>query len=200
MDGQTFPANPATSSAIVPNDLVVLTSGVPGCNVELTVVSVTATSVTTSAAAPAGCMGNADYSIRAGPNSPQPYVVVGTASGFMGRTRPGQAFTYQGYYFFHPDAYNPANPQVSFALGAEDPQVQRDWRYLIVSTSGFLRLSFTLDSLSFPGYYLPGAVVHLPGQPVAFAAYPSANGLIEFNPPLIIPNVANGARNIVSYP
>jgi hypothetical protein len=199
-DRQTFPTGPSTASAIVPGDRVVLTSGNPGCNAELTVASVAPASVTTTTPAPAGCMGNADYSIRAGPGTDQPYTVSGSVSGFMGRVRPGQSFTYQGYYFFHPNGFTPGSPQLSFTMGAEDPQVGRDWRYAVVTTSGFLRLSFTLDTLSFPGYYLPGAVVHLPGKPVAFAAYPSANGVIEFNPPLIIPNIPNGAQNIVSYP
>lgn len=200
-DGLRFPVSALALADVVPGDTIVISTAASADCGEVPVSSTDAGAVY-AASIPAGCTGRTAFSVRAGPNSALPYVVVGTASGYMGRTQAGQTFTYQGTYFYHPDNFSPGNRMIEFTLaGPDDPRVVRDWQWVIATTSGFQSLSFSIDTTypTLTQYVLPGAIVDVPGKTIAFVAYPSASGLIEFNPPLIAPNQANN-QNIVPYP
>jgi hypothetical protein len=129
---------------------------------------------------------------------------------------------YSAAYFYHPSvvqasdgsttslAYDPAVPALQFAFGAGDPGVQRGFQYTATLSSGFQPLAIALDTSVFPGWYLPGSVAYVQ-RPVegdtsdhpdthdwVYVAYPSAQGVLEFDPRNIVPNAANAA-NMVGY-
>jgi len=215
-NGQRFPTSSFALSQVVPGDVILLAGPNADCKAELAVSAVELPStpggvgaVVTAdnlATLPPACSDYNAFSVLAGSTTPEPYVVSGSTTGLMGRVGPNQSFRYPlkeeetaAAYFFHPDSYNPVQPMISFNLGPPDPNVQRGGSYLLLTTSGFLPTGFTIDTLVYPAYLLPGAILSLPGQPSAFVSYPSANSVVEFTPALIIPNQAN-SRNLQPYP
>lgn len=157
---------------------------------------------------PSGCSPRTAFEVRAGRDSADPYVVSGSVSGFMFRTRPGNQKEFTAAPFFH--TY-PAPQGVRFGIhlgqtasGAiEDPAFSpRDSRFIINVASNFSPFFFTVDPISWPNFTLPAGIVHQfgYGQSVgtAYVAYPSANAIMAFNPFLMTPLAAN-VRNLAPY-
>lgn len=114
----------------------------------------------------------------------QAYVVVGTASGYMGRTAPGATFEFRGAYQHHFPGYRPERPAMSLQLPA-DPLLPEE-RYVLAIEDGYLpmvmQLSSTVCATGFTTF--PGALVIDPLRPTngrVFVAYPSANGIVEID-------------------
>jgi len=215
-NGQRFPTSSSSLRFVVPGDTIVLAGPSTDCTAELTVSSVelpttpggpgALVTADNLGALPAACADYNAFSVRAGRSTPEPYVVSGSSTGVMGRVGPNEGFRYPATeaetaaaYFYHPDSYNPVQPMISFNMGPEDPNIQRGWSYLLVTTSGFLPTDLTIDTTLYPAFLLPGAILQIPDQPTAFVSYPSANSVVEFTPALIIPNQANN-RNLQPYP
>ena len=108
-------------------------------------------------------------------------------------------FKYQGSYFFHPDGWNPANPQIQLYLQSTDPPAcapnvtpspncaDTDARYVLGLASHFRSLGATVSTDICSNCYLPRAVFHDEPRQKTFAAYPSSNGIVEFTPATVIP-------------
>lgn len=114
----------------------------------------------------------------------EPYVVVGTVSGYMGRTAPGATFQRSAPYQHHFTGYRPDRPAISVAIPA-DPLLPDD-RYTVVLEDAYLpmvmQLSTTVCATGFTTF--PGAVVLDPLRSATgrvFVAYPSANGIVEID-------------------
>ncbi|MBL8951996.1 MAG: hypothetical protein JNK82_14530 [Myxococcaceae bacterium] len=107
------------------------------------------------------------------------YVVSGTVSGYMGRTGPGQTFTFPGSYYFHASDYNPANPALTMKLPVEP--LRPSETYVLTIASNYLPLELTLSqtvcAAGFTQY--PGTVVLDAERGVTFIGYPSANAIVE---------------------
>ncbi|HVE87332.1 MAG TPA: hypothetical protein VND93_30960 [Myxococcales bacterium] len=207
--------NPAAGPA-QPGDLIVVFEADGTACAELHVASISATAFTPDAP-PSGCASPTTFTLRAARPNP-PYVVVGLASGYMGRVAdgtqaPGQpvapaTFTFAGgtpYYRPDPSDSRPDvtqfPPALAFQMGLPAPDLARDFRYVLSTSTGFEPLFFALstDISGWPGYHLPYGLVHLPTQPRLYITYPSvarstllgAGAVIELNPTLMAPNQPN---------
>lgn len=155
----------------------------------------------TDGGVPPGCS-LSTYSVRAGGNFP--YVVVGSFTGYMGRTGPNMSFSYPGAYWWRPCPPStlmcspPDNPQLRFGFGDGDPAIQRDWFYSIqvaannfpefveLDTSGAL---FGTIEIRFPTNVVN--VTTLPDGGALdrfYVSYPSGNSVIEYDPSHVMPN------------
>jgi hypothetical protein len=215
MGQSSFPVSGAPLSRVVIGDrIVVLGSADAGCpdysgdDTGLTISQVDAGVLFSNSMVP--CQATS-FSVRASGN--QPYVVAGTATGYMGRTGANQLFTYGDLssYFYHPctPGISPCQfdrtmlQQLRFGFGAGDPAIHRDYAYQIDTLSGFVAEFIQLDTTpGFTGfdYQLPTAAVNVTtvpdgGQLVPlnhfFVTYPSANAVVEFDPVRLILNSAN---------
>lgn len=225
----TLQVSDAALSNVELNDIVQLSADGTPCPTELTVASAAAGVITASGPVPGDCKGTTiTASIRA--NGTDPYVVTGTDSGFMGRTHPGttsdaNAFRFGGTYFFHENGFPnpggvPAGPvqaghlmpdgktqaQVFMTFNPDvDPTFGRDDSYQFTTTSGFLPLSFGIDTTGFnAGATMPGgATVWAPADTTLgqfiYVAFPSRNGIMEASPQYVLPGVLNGS-NLHFYP
>jgi hypothetical protein len=167
------------------------------------------------------CRGAATFSVRAGGNSPgdMPYVVLGTSTGYMGRTGDSRDFVFPvnvadryARYYYHPPpdpdhpeiVFDPTVPQIQFTMGPRASDIQRDWQYLMVVDANFFPEYVTVDVNIGIEFHSPGASAYVGALPDLtdisrlYVAYPSANAILEFPPQLLIPNAAN-ARNIAAF-
>jgi hypothetical protein len=156
----------------------------------------------TDGGVPARCT-QSTFSVRAA-GTGQPYVVNGTATGYMGRTGPNQDFAYDGGFLYRPCQRNllsgctlPPDPQLFFHFGSGDPGIQRDSFYLIASFSGFVPEYVAIDtSGAFFGveFRFPTNVVNVTNLldggflDLFYVSYPSANAIVEFDPANLNPN------------
>lgn len=193
-DGVRFPAPEAFLPRAAAGDILLVSTSGGSCEVQ--VASVETQALVTSALPP-GCGGRVSFTVRA--SAARPYVVVGSESGFMGRVGAGEAFSFSGAYFHHPDGFDPKVPLLRFAFGKEDPAIQRDSGYRIQIDGHFAPLAAVVD----PGLTGIGSSLYFPGSPVldsgrqlAFIAYPSANAIVELEPGQVQPPVV---RKVVPY-
>jgi hypothetical protein len=173
---------------------------------EATVTSIAADALLV-AEVPAACAAARSlFTVRAG--GAEPYVVGGTVTGYMGRTRDSTpacpsgtsscGFTYTGSYYNHPAGYTPGVPTFSFDMGPAAPDIKRDDRYILDTQSNFENYSATIDAQVGTIYHLPGSVTFDFLSQRAYIAYPSANGILEIAPAAMT-HAAPNLRNIVSY-
>jgi hypothetical protein len=217
-DGQRFPAPGSPFLAEVqPNDLIRLgiraTDGtIAYCPTLLHVATVEADAVTTTDPIPAGCTNRTDFTLLSG--GTQPWVVVGSVRGFLGRTAPNSGFNFTScaspapyctaHYYFHPQQFDPATATsaLQFQMGPGPAAPSEGDSYVITVASNFVSLFFTLDSTVFPGWYLPQPVVYYQRSDLSldrlYVGYPSSQGVLEADPGAIVPDSAN-ASNLVGY-
>ncbi len=124
------------------------------------------------------------------------YVVAGELSGYMGRVRANERLAFSGSYYHHPDGFDPQAPQFALEMGAHDPSLERDGRYVVTTAANFAPLAMTVAD--FAGMTLPGSVAIDPIRQQAFVAYPSANAIVELTPSTVSRG-PNGAGKIVPY-
>jgi hypothetical protein len=165
----------------------------------------------TTAGVPLTCT-QSTFSVRAAGISP--YVVSGTTTGYMGRTGPNQAFSFDGGFLYRPCARNLLSgctvvdgPELSFSFGNGDPAIQRDWYYSIPSFSSFLPEFLEVDTSGAffgPEFRFPTNVVNVSNLPDGglldrfYVSYPAANAVIEFDPATVTPNI-NSLSGVYRY-
>jgi hypothetical protein len=196
----------------------IVVRGADGCSAEVPLSVIQGSLLQTTE--PIRCTGAATFSVRAGGDLPgdRPYVVVGTVTGYMGRTGNNQDFAFPaipqryGRYYYHPPpdpdhpelVFDPTVPQIQFTMGP-GTGIQRDWQYLIVIDSSFAPEYVTVD-VNIVGieFHSPAASAYVGALDQTtdisrlYVAYPSANAILEFPPQLLIPNNPN-ARNIAAF-
>lgn len=146
---------------------------VDGCDAGVSAIEADAVRTTMACSGP--------VSVRAA--GAEPYVILGTLSGYMGRSGPGQTFSFPGSYFVQFPDYDPRRPayQLSFptqpALGLEE-------RYTLSVEDGYLPTVMLLTSggCSTGATTLPGTALIDRQRNVFFVAYPSANAIVEISP------------------
>ena len=119
---------------------------------------------------------------------------------------------YSAAYFYHSNLFSPGKPELQFHFGAGDPAIERGFQYQVVVTSNYQPLLIVPDASVFPGWYLPGSVAYfqkfVPAKDsptgtdqtidLVYVAYPSVQGVLQFDPTQIVPNAGNGS-NLVGY-
>ncbi|MDQ3263384.1 MAG: hypothetical protein M3Y59_06955 [Myxococcota bacterium] len=179
-------------------DVVVLQGG---CTAELSVVSVGVDSLSLNAA-PGGCSGATGYTVRAG--TTRPLVVIGSASGFLGRTGledAADAFRIYQSFYYRPDGIDPAQATLNFVVPTLAPGILRDQRYLLTLASGVSPLFIAFNPASSQGNYrnpYPGGMGYLPRTTSLFVTLPAARQVLEVDTDLIAPNVVN-FESIIEY-
>lgn len=220
LGGETqLPAGTGDTRRLSTKDRIVVT-GADGCSAEVPLTRFDQGILRTTV--PIQCTGAATFSVRAGGDQPgdQPYVVSGTATGYMGRTGNNQDFAFPANvadryarYYYHPPpdpdhpeiVFDPTVPQIQFTMGPGAPDIQRDWQYAMQVDSGFAP-EFVAVDVNIVGieFHSPGASAYVGALPDLtdisrlYVAYPSANAVLEFPLQLIVPNAAN-ARNIAAF-
>lgn len=132
------------------------------------------------------------------------YCPVPCPPGQQAACAPAHGNDYSAAYFFHTDAFLAEVPAIQFTFGAGDPAIQRGWQYVVNLSSGYQPLLIGVDTSYLPAWYLPGSVVYHKLQKddgelnLIYVAYPSAQGVLEFNPATIVPNSLN-STNLVGY-
>ncbi len=184
--GPSFPTPPDLLGRVQVEDAVQLfRDGVP-CGGEIAVAAVTSSTVEASAL-PADCAGWNGFELRAA--GAQPFVVTGGTTGYMGRIGPNQDFAFQGVSWRRPEAPgvgSAASPQLAFRMGPLDPAVVRDGRFTFVLDDQLVLFQVPFEGGSVGcSLSLPSSVVHDGVLQSAFVAYPSANGLVEFEPAIV---------------
>jgi len=166
------------------------------------------------------CPSAATFSVRAGGDQPgdQTYVVEGSSTGYMGRTGNNQTFAfpsnfadaYARYYYHQPPdpafTFDPTNPQpqMQFSMGPGNPDIKRDYHYIMQVNSNYSPEYVTVDISIGIEFHAPGASGYVGALPDAtdvsrlYVAYPSANAVLEFSPQLLTPNYPN-SRNIAAF-
>lgn len=203
-DGQRFPAPGRQLYRAEIGDRIAVSTAAGVCG-ELSVTSTTATDVGTTDPIPPGCVNRTSFTVRAA--DPHPYVVVGQLSGYMGRTGDQSSFDFSGTPYYRPDPVRrspalPPEPALHFDMGIRPVGIERDFRWIFVTSTGFGPLFFVLSTdpaTGWSGYHLPYGVVAMPDAPRIFLSYPSvprttllgSGAVIELNPTLMLPNEAN---------
>jgi hypothetical protein len=163
------------------------------------------------------CAGTSTFSVRAGESgtmgASEAYVVEGTGSGYMGRTGNGQSFRYPAdsattysHYYYHPDGFDPVNPQpqFQFAMGPGDPNIQQDWYYSMKVDPNFAPEFISVDLSLGVEFHTPGNSTYVGALPDStdvsrlYVAYPTANAVLEFALQLVTPNSPN-VRSIAAF-
>lgn len=181
-DGVRFRAPGAVAARAKLGDLVVTA----GCELPVTAIDADGVLV----ASVVGCSGRERFSVRA--TGGQPFVVAGTFSGYLGRVGPLESFSYQGNYVAHLAGFSAASPapQLAFKMGALDPEIRRDFHYLLPMFSGFSPFVGYVDQRV-------GGLVHLP-LGVAFDSHwsnPSRQGLF-----MAFPSDDSGGDVVIHIP
>ncbi len=172
-------------------DLVVLQGG---CTAELVVDSVGVDSLSVGAA-PAGCSGATGYTVRAG--TTRPMVVLGSVSGFLGRTGledATDAFRVYQPVFFPAANFRPADATLNFLFPSLAPGIARDHRYLLPLASGIAPLFIAFQPTSALGNYrnpYPGGMGYLARTTSLFVTLPAARQVLEVDTDNIAPNLVN---------
>lgn len=192
-DGLRFPLPAGAAANAKVGDRVLLFAGEAACG-EAPVESVDADAVVV-ADLPQACPGRSRFTVRAGPQAP--YVVLGSTSGYMGRTGPNRTFSFARPYYHHPAGFDPSRPAVQFDLGEGDPNMPRDGRWVLEVADAWAPYVSTVDSSA-------GCSPNLPGTPVIdvrihrlFVAYASANGIVEVDP--TVAHRGALSRNVYCY-
>ena len=141
----------------------------------------------------------------------KPFVSYGSLSGYLGRVGPNDVLTYAGSYKRHPETFNAAAPQYNIPLGGLDPALVRGARYVLTTKENFEPSRFFLDSATYAGYLLPGAVIYWQDRRPAvtqvdriFVGYPARNSVVQFDPGQFFPGQPNvegaTAKNLTFFP
>ncbi len=148
-----------------------------------TVAEVTGNSVKAAPLDEVACQGRSRFGVRAGESSR--YVVVGSLTGFMGRTGPDQTFNYRGSYYQRTPPFDPNVPTFSVVLGPEQPRLDENWRWSIDVQSADLPLILRIDSQTVGcSTNVAGSVVWDTDRQAIFSVLPAANAILEVNPQL----------------
>jgi hypothetical protein len=214
-----LPAGTGDTLRLIPGKDRIVVRGADGCLSEVPLSGIQGNLLQTTD--PIRCSGAATFSVRAGGDLPgdRPYVVVGTVTGYMGRTGNNQDFAFPANvaeryarYYYHPPpdpdhpelVFDPTVPQIQFTMGPGTTGIQRDWQYLIVIDSSFAPEFITVDVNIGIEFHSPGASAYVGALDQTtdisrlYVAYPSANAILEFPPQLLFPNGPN-ARNIAAF-
>jgi len=198
-------------------DFIELASSNPACTgaaAELSVLSVGPNDLTANATVPAECEPLTSFSIRAG--GVQPFMVLGTLDGYMGRVAPGSpsatcsnlksdppgdpsagCFQFTGTYYAHPPSTTIGQPvplqyALAFQMGALDLSMARDGAYSFSVLSHFSPLYLSVDATRFgTGYQLPGPSAFDYNLQRAYVSFPGANAIMEIALDQLAPNQAN---------
>jgi hypothetical protein len=112
-----------------------------------------------------------------------PYVVKGTATGYLGRTGPNRRFDYRGSYFQRTPPFNPLAPTFSVLLGPEEPKLEEDWRWSIDVQPAETPFIMRVDSQDVGcSTNVASSVIWDLDRQALFTVFPSANAIIEVNP------------------
>jgi hypothetical protein len=146
------------------------------------------------------------YAVRAGPDGPAPWVVVGTASGYAGRAAAGTPFAFSGSRWHYPEdvRHTPPDPAAAAALRflITGPAPHRagesaspGLRFRFAVDDGLPRVALTpsrVESVSNSTPLLPSGMVGLfappppdvgpTALPRLFVAYSGSDMLLEVNP------------------
>ncbi|WP_245767918.1 hypothetical protein [Stigmatella erecta] len=202
-----------TQRTVEAQDLVILEGEGGACATNLTVTRTEAlpdgTGVAYTAPLPAECGAAVTFSFRAA--GPRPFAVYIDGEGYVGRMGDGEAeqLTVPGGYFFRPPGFDPNRPAFRAVLTlfinreSLEPLPQRGDQFVVSTVSGYRPFVFAVDTSSGTGlasYRLPGPVVYtqVAGTSYAYIAYPSADGVLQFNMASILDNAAN-ATGLVPY-
>ncbi|MDC0708327.1 hypothetical protein POL68_07570 [Stigmatella sp. ncwal1] len=158
---------------------------------------------------PPECANPASFSFRAGGN--RPFAVYIDGQGYVGRMGDGEAgqLTVAGGYFFRPPGFDPNRPPFRAVLTlyinreSLEPLPLRADQFTVSTVAGYIPFVFSVDTSSGTGlgaYRLPGPVVYteVAGTSYAYIAYPSADGVLQFNMTSILSNTAN-STGLVPY-
>ena len=199
----------------------IVVSGADGCFAEVPLSAIDFVQGLLQTTTPIQCRGAATFSVRAGGDLPsdQPYVVVGTVTGYMGRTGNNQDFAFPANvadryarYYYHPPpdpdhpeiVFDPTAPQIQFTMGPGAPDIQRDWQYAMVVESKYLADYVTVDVNLGIEFHSPGASAYVGALSDntdisrLYVAYPSANAVLEFPLQLLVP-ISPNFRNIAAF-
>lgn len=134
------------------------------------------------------CTANA-VTVRAGGQTP--FVIVGSADGYLGRAAPGSTFNLQLPRFVREPDVDPSQPALVIPFGTgtdtKPPAPGAAWLFELFSqvvphVSVVDTSLFNLSTTNCPTQLqLPGAVVYEPVRSRIFAAYPSSNVVVEFD-------------------
>jgi hypothetical protein len=194
-DGVRFPVPNGWASRARVGDHVVIFGGDGQCADEL--VTAVLPDALEIAQVPATCPGRSSFGVRAGDLN-DPFVVAGTANGFMGRTGPGQTFTFASAYDRHPAGYDASVPGLKWVMGqVKSTDLPKDARWVLEVADHYAPYVATIDSSA-------GCAPSLPGTPVLdnvrqrlFVAYASANGIVEVDPTVAYRGALS--RNVYCY-
>jgi hypothetical protein len=193
----------------VPGDEVVWVGAGEDCGEVGVVTSVSGTRVTLSAPPSAGCSDRTAYYVRAGAGTAEPFTVLGSVTGRMGRMAPAATFVYpppgptdeetasrrEARYFFHGlDAFGALNdagtyvpapvpaPQVAFSLTGLPADLVAGDSYRLSILSHVLPLGFALAPQTYAtNAYVPTSILHAPATDRVYVAYPAANSVLELD-------------------
>jgi len=222
-----LPYGTGDARRLIPGKDSIVVSGADGCSAEVLLSAVDFAHGMLQTTTRIPCTGAATFSVRACgclqthdcTACDQPYVVSGTATGYMGRTGNNQDFAFPANvadryarYYYHPlpnpdypeVAFDPTVPQIQFTMGPGAPDIQRDWQYAMVVDAKFSPEFVTVDVNIGIEFHSPGASAYvgalsdLTDISRLYVAYPSANAVLEFPPQLLIPNSPN-ARNVAAF-
>ncbi|ADO72761.1 conserved uncharacterized protein [Stigmatella aurantiaca DW4/3-1] len=194
-------------------DTVVLANDAGACATDLTVTRTEALAdgrgIAFTPSLPPDCANPVSFSFRAGGN--RPFAVYSDGQGYVGRMGDGATgqFTVAGGYFFRPPGFDPNRPPfkalLTLYINRESlaPLPQRGDQFTVSTVSGYIPFVFSVDTSSGTGlgaYRLPGPVVYteVAGTSYAYIAYPSADGVLQFNTASILSNTAN-STGLVPY-
>ncbi|HEY8207641.1 MAG TPA: hypothetical protein VIG99_09180 [Myxococcaceae bacterium] len=201
-DEQTFHASGKPVSRAMPGARIVLSTAAGTCG-EVSMTSISGTDLMTTDPIPPGCTNRTSFTVRAA--DPEPYVVLGQFSGYIGRIGDQASRDFPGTPYYRPDPVVSGGvipPALRLEMGIRTAGIQRDFRWVFQTSTGFQPLFFSLSTdptTGWPGYHLPYGVAAMPDAPRIFVSYPSVprtpllgtGAVIELNPTLMVPSEAN---------
>jgi hypothetical protein len=173
-DGDAFPTGFSARAQL--GDTIIAATPSGPCRIPVT--SITADAVHSSAFAT--CSGRTSFAVRAGDSNP--YVLTATIHGFLGRSGPDQTFNgYTNYVVRYVD-YDPYRPTIRLTFGPRHQGIGEDYVWEISVASHFApflsQISVEVGCLT----SLAGSVAFDTERQRVFVAYPSAPGIMDFNP------------------
>jgi|GEM_PF-1375294 len=165
----------ANPSRIQPGDMLEVWRGEERCE-EVEIAWVDEENRALVLAATPTCTGELHFKLRAGLSDP--YVVVGTRTGYMGRVGPNQMFSYVGKNFS--SALGPGKPLLSIEFGsASSLEVPFNARWELVLTSGYSGPSRDIQSISRCSTRIAAGVWIDSVRKKAYISFSSSNALVE---------------------
>ncbi|MGZ3460221.1 MAG: hypothetical protein ACXU86_17165, partial [Archangium sp.] len=204
---------PGKGQVVQPGDIIILlpeNGGLSACPDGVTVASVQTSSTPGSVilvlkdAIPAACADYTRFQVRASHlegQSGQPFILSSSSEDYIQRMGPGETFSRNDSYFFHPEGYAGQSEGLAVSLTIGRSDLQRGEYYTVTTNSHFFPYVITVDTSlpDFLNYRLPGPVVKatVGGTDYAYVAYPSANGILQMD---LTSVMAGGANSVPLFP